>query len=93
MESLKRAGYEWSPECVVCHVVGYGAEDGYVSAQETPHLACVGCEACHGRGKVLRRGGCGRLVRSVGPETCRTCHTQKHHPNFRFETLWKKIEH
>lgn len=38
------------PDCVSCHVVGYGEKTGFVSVEKTPHLANVGCEACHGAG-------------------------------------------
>ena len=38
--------------CVQCHVTAYGKPDGFVSAEKTPMLAGVGCEACHGPGRV-----------------------------------------
>jgi hypothetical protein len=93
MESLARDGSEWSPECIVCHVVGYGAEDGYVSLERTPHLGQVGCEACHGPGKALLAGECKGIARRGEEATCRGCHTPKHHPGFVYEEHWKVIEH
>lgn len=38
------------PECIRCHVVGYGSEDGYKIGESNPGLGGVGCESCHGRG-------------------------------------------
>jgi len=37
-------------ECVQCHVVGLHYKTGYEDQKETPHLAHVGCESCHGPG-------------------------------------------
>ncbi len=39
---------QYDPECVVCHVVGYGYEKGFVTEAKTPDLKNVGCESCHG---------------------------------------------
>lgn len=42
------------PECLSCHVVGWVPqkfepyEGGFLSQEETPHLAHQGCENCHG---------------------------------------------
>ncbi len=37
--------------CVQCHTTGYG-KGGFVSAEKTPKLTNVGCEACHGPGSL-----------------------------------------
>ncbi|MFW6108280.1 MAG: multiheme c-type cytochrome [bacterium] len=95
MGSLERAGYHYSPECIVCHVVGYGAPDGYVSRDQTPELARVGCEACHGRGgrHVASRGEAkGAIVRS-GEPTCLRCHTPKRSTGFLYPDAWRPIAH
>ena len=93
MESLKKAGYDWSPECIVCHVVGYGSPDGYQSMEKTPELGRVGCENCHGRGAILRHGGCKGLARRPNEQTCRQCHTMVKHETFNFDEKWKIIQH
>lgn len=43
-----------NPECVRCHVTGFGTETGFKSLEETPALANVTCEACHGPGADYR---------------------------------------
>jgi len=95
MRSLEQAGYHYSPECIVCHVVGYGAPDGYTVRDKTPELARVGCEACHGRGgrHVAARGDAkGSIVRS-GEATCQRCHTPARSPNFTYPSAWRAIAH
>lgn len=41
-----------NPDCVKCHVTGYGKPGGFTSAEDTPALKNVGCEACHGPGSA-----------------------------------------
>jgi len=38
------------PACLKCHTTGYGEASGYTSVADTPNLANVTCEACHGAG-------------------------------------------
>lgn len=95
LDTLAEAAYQWSPECIVCHVVGYGAADGYVARRETPNLADVGCESCHGRGgrHVGTQGkALGSIVRG-GQRSCRPCHTPEHSRGFVFDDAWAKIAH
>ncbi|MDP2865627.1 MAG: cytochrome c family protein, partial [Elusimicrobiota bacterium] len=40
------------PECVKCHVTGYGKTGGFESLEKTPKMAGVQCEACHGAGSL-----------------------------------------
>lgn len=40
--------------CVKCHVTGYGDPTGFTSVADTPELAMVGCEACHGPGSLYK---------------------------------------
>lgn len=93
MKSLARAGYEWSPECVVCHVTGYGArQGGFVSVADTPAMAEVGCEACHGPALAHASDSTASL-RPVSAQTCLTCHEARRDPSFEYESDWRKAGH
>jgi len=75
--TLERAGSQFDPECVVCHVVGMEYESGFVSEETTGHLKNVGCENCHGPGSEhVRTAGAAETTepRSV----CLDCHTPEH---------------
>ena len=74
-------------ECLVCHSTGYGKEGGFVSEAETPNLAGVGCESCHGAaGNYLKMHMTGKYTKDefkaaggIPPteEVCVTCHNKK----------------
>jgi nitrate/TMAO reductase-like tetraheme cytochrome c subunit len=49
---LQMRGKTKDPECLKCHVTGYGKAGGFVSDEETPQLRYKQCEACHGAGSV-----------------------------------------
>ncbi|HEY7728629.1 MAG TPA: multiheme c-type cytochrome [Candidatus Eisenbacteria bacterium] len=79
------------PECVRCHVVGYGQSGGYVSRSATPDLIDVQCESCHGMGTRHDEMTSGRMM--VGPEACGQCHTPEQSPNFSYHQALEKITH
>lgn len=86
------ADYTTDAECLPCHTTGYGQPGGFVSETETPELAGVGCEACHGAGgeytttqymslknKEYKRSevvGAG-LTYPIDVETCAGCHNER----------------
>jgi hypothetical protein len=49
---LKMRGKEKDPECLKCHVTGYGEPSGFVSEEATPHLKYKQCEVCHAPGSL-----------------------------------------
>lgn len=61
-ESTPHAGaFEKLPEesradagCVKCHTTGFGKPTGFTSIADTPALAGVGCEVCHGPGSLYK---------------------------------------
>jgi len=52
LAALKKVGSDRDPECVVCHAVGMGYAEGFITEEQTPHLKDVGCEVCHGPGSA-----------------------------------------
>ena len=85
------------PDCVGCHVVGYGQQTGFVSAEQTPHLQDVGCERCHGPGLDHVQSGGQKAMGILGGLTpsvmCTQCHDYEQSPEFVYSDRWKVIEH
>jgi hypothetical protein len=61
LETLEAIDYDWDPECIRCHVVGWQRADadtwivarsGFRDPLTTPYLGGVGCESCHGPGSA-----------------------------------------
>ncbi len=72
--TLEKVGSQFDPECIVCHVVGFEYESGFISEGKTDYLKNVGCESCHGPGsehiRTLGKAG------TTGPMLdCGDCHT------------------
>lgn len=85
------------PDCVSCHVVGFGQQTGFVSFAETPQLAAVGCERCHGPGSDhMVSGGTKKLGLIGGVQAsllCIQCHDFEQSPNFVYGEKWTSILH
>lgn len=85
------------PDCVSCHVVGFGEQTGFASFEETPQLVGVGCERCHGPGSEhLATNGQKKLgmLGGVQPSmVCMHCHDFEQSPNFVYGEKWPAIQH
>ena len=93
METLKKEKRLYDPECVSCHTVGMRYESGYRSLEQTPELAAVGCEQCHGP-------GLNHLINTKAPYQeifvkCEACHDHEASPKFdqQREEYFRKIRH
>jgi hypothetical protein len=92
-EEKKKAGidpdkdYTADPECLKCHTTGYGKPGGFKSIKETPKLAGVQCEGCHGPGgdynKIMKKDkkykladvkAAGLIIPSEDEKGCMECH-------------------
>ncbi len=83
--------YTHDETCLPCHTTGYGLVGGFVSIEETPEMAGVSCEACHGHGGTYVNTvmnpkqptfttAAAREVGLVYPPTenvCRSCHNAR----------------
>ena len=90
LASLQKVNKQFDPECITCHVQGFG-QGGYRDEATTPELANVGCENCHGAFQPHSQGWPNRA--KVGADTCKTCHQGGHSPKFRFTDYYPKIAH
>ena len=91
-QTLVKNQRDSSPECLPCHVVGYGQPGGFASKQTTPDLVNVQCENCHGMG--TKHPDQGKAVNAVvGPDVCLTCHTHEQNPNFDYDEALTHIVH
>ncbi|UCE27030.1 MAG: hypothetical protein JSW52_11885 [Candidatus Coatesbacteria bacterium] len=90
-ETLAEVGRWFDPECVSCHVTGYGYAGGFASAEETPGRTGVGCESCHGPGA----GHPGRATpfSPVTEERCLKCHTEQNSPDFIYYEYIELVKH
>lgn len=91
--TLERVEKDFDPECIACHVVGWGKEGGFIDAVSTAHLKNVQCENCHGARAEHAKSGVKMHTPKPGLETCQKCHNAAHSPSFDFDTYWSKIKH
>ncbi len=90
-DTLVRHGADANPECVGCHVVGFGKPGGYTISPRTPDFENVGCETCHGRGGPHLSPD---FVTAGNYEpVCVTCHDQKHSLGFEYASFLPKVSH
>ena len=90
--TLVEKGHEKDPDCLTCHTVGFGFQTGFISEPQTPTLADVGCENCHGVGGNHVKNpqpGYGKVTKA----NCLTCHTSENSPNFDYDVYFPKILH
>ncbi|MCY3723770.1 MAG: multiheme c-type cytochrome [Candidatus Poribacteria bacterium] len=94
--TLLKAQKHFHPDCVSCHVVGFGYESGYGIQEDQDHFRNVGCETCHGPGgKHTAKPSRGNIRGEVQKSICMECHNEKHSPGFenRYEVALPKVDH
>lgn len=91
--TLEAVNRDFDPECMECHTVGLRYESGFKSKEETPELAAVGCEMCHGPG-MLHSEYPSEPYRVIFTH-CEDCHNDYHSPEFKEkrEEYFQKIKH
>jgi mono/diheme cytochrome c family protein len=93
IEILKKEKKEFDTSCVTCHVTGAGKEGGFIDLNQTPHLANVQCESCHGSGRDHVANPNGAKMAKVNSQTCVGCHTRSNSPEFEFLSYWERVKH
>lgn len=92
LATLEKEGHDFDPDCVSCHVTGLSSKEGFVTRAQTPALANVGCESCHGplaehaKAPKDKRPGKARVP-------CFSCHNAGHSPQFDYWAYWPRISH
>ena len=92
LASIEQQHHGRDPDCVSCHVTGLSSDSGFRSREETPELANVGCESCHGPGKTHAEDP-SQLLPGTAKSACLGCHTLENSPGFDFAVFWGKIAH
>jgi hypothetical protein len=94
--------YTHDASCLECHTTGYGKPGGFTSIEETPKLANVQCESCHGPGgnyrEIMKKNKEFKLadIKSVGfimpsedEQGCLTCHGERSPFNEKVDPKYK----
>jgi hypothetical protein len=92
LDTLRAQSKDGDAGCVSCHVTGWQAPGGFVSADATPALAAVGCESCHGPGRIHVANLAARYG-AIDVATCTRCHDRTNDPDFDYYALLPRVSH
>jgi peroxiredoxin len=87
--TLVKHGADSDPECVSCHVVGFGEKGGYEIGARPAELEDVGCETCHGGPHLSPQF----VQKGDYSPACVKCHDTKHSLGFDYPTFSERISH
>ena len=82
--TLKQVQRSLHPNCVPCHVTGFGNDSGYQFGNPSNQLyEGVQCESCHGPGGLHINDPMGPYIKKqVDSKICLECHDQEHSLGF-----------
>jgi hypothetical protein len=93
-DSIKGAGRQEDPECILCHTMGYGRESGFISIEKTPDLGRVTCQACHPVTVSHHAEGMKDEPHfRIDSRLCMSCHGLIESPDFDYARYKTKIVH
>jgi 2',3'-cyclic-nucleotide 2'-phosphodiesterase (5'-nucleotidase family) len=78
-------------ECVECHVLGFKKPGGFQTGTQTPTMANVQCESCHGMG--TQHDAFATTPVKVTEAVCTKCHNKDNDPNWNFASKLAKVVH
>ena len=78
-------------ECISCHVAGFNQPGGFLSGTDTPAMANVQCESCHGMG--TQHEAFAATPHQVTEKVCTQCHKGDNDPSWNFATKLPKVIH
>lgn len=94
--------YTHDANCLECHTTGFGKPGGFKSIEETPKLANVQCESCHGPGgnyrEIMKKNkeykladikSVGFIIPSEDEQGCLTCHGERSPFNEKVDPKYK----
>lgn len=89
-QTLRDLQRDYDPECFACHSTGFQYTGGFRIFDDTPQMAGVQCESCHGAGQEhcdapdIPYG-------ATSEATCRSCHVELHSPDFDYATYLPQV--
>jgi len=104
-QSLVNERQDYNPNCLKCHVTGYGFFNGFHSYEKTPGMLNVQCESCHGsgsdhvqwaRGEPVsdpKRDPARKFLFEPIEERCTACHDSENDPDFDFPVDIRAVRH
>lgn len=90
--TLEREGNDGKAECLSCHTVAPGKPGGFVGYRETPQMAQVGCESCHGPGRAHVQSP-QVAYGKIGLASCTGCHDRSNSPDFDYYAYRDRVLH
>jgi nitrate/TMAO reductase-like tetraheme cytochrome c subunit len=90
-QTLVNVKKEATPDCIPCHVVGFGKPGGFQQQSDAAKLGNVQCENCHGMG--TEHEAFANPHKTVTEQVCITCHRGENDPEFNWATKRPKIVH
>jgi hypothetical protein len=91
-EGIVATGTARKPECLSCHVTGYGP--GFIDPAEATTFGGVQCEACHGTSPGHVQDPAANKFPSIAESTCLPCHNEDvvKGTNFSFMSGLQKVK-